>query len=234
MAAVSEVDSLLESGQAAESAGNVREALIRYEAAVKLAPDGALPVLRLATLCHRLRDYQRARQLLELAARLAPDDPEIAFRLGAASEALGDREAAGVAYERTMVLAPAAWQTWFLIGRQHRQLGRVDVARAAYRKALESAPEQPDVLAEMGSLAWETGRAEEALPYLEAAARANRTDPGLALQLGLAYLHRRDLVAAQAALLDAKHLDPGDRLIDNALQDLTAQKKRNSRRKRAA
>lgn len=232
--AVTEVDSLLHSGQAAEAAGNVREALIRYEAAAKLAPDQPLPMLRLAVLCHRLRDYERARQLLLRAVRLSPDDPEIAFRFGATCEALGDRGAAATAYGRTMVLAPAGWQTWFLIGRQHRQLGRGDVARAAYRKALEAEPDQPDVLAEMGSLLWETGRPEEALPYLEAAARTIRTDPGLALQLGVAHLHTHDLVAAQAALLDAKHLDPADRLIDNALQDLAAQKKRKVRRKRAA
>jgi Flp pilus assembly protein TadD len=234
MAVAPEVERLLDSGLTAEAAGNVREALVHYEAAVKLAAGDALPLLRLGVLCHRLRDYERARSLLRRAASLDPGDPEVAFRLGVACEALGDREAAVAAFGRTMVLAPAGWQTWFLIGRQHRQLGRAEVARSAYRKALEVAPEQADVLAEIGSLLWETGNPEAAFPYLEAASRANRTDPGLALQLGLAHLQRNDSVAAQAALLEAKHLDPSDRLIDRALQDLAAQRKRTGRRKRAA
>ena len=235
MAAVTEVERLLDGGQAAEAVGNVREAFIRYEAAVKLASEDATPLLRLAELCHRLRDYQRARTLLERATTLDPNNADVAFRLGAACEAMGDREAAGVAYRRTMVLSPAGWQTWFLIGRQHRQLGRTEVASAAYRKALAGFPDQADVLAEIGSLLLETGRPDQAIPYLEAATRAARTDPGLALQLGLAHLQRDNPVAAQAALLEAKHLDPGDRLIDKALQDLATQKKkRNNRRRKAA
>ncbi len=234
MAAVTEVERLLESGLAAEAAGNVREALIRYEAAVKLASEAAMPALRLGTLCHRLRDYERARQLLERASRLDPNDPEIAFRLGAACDALGDRQAATAAYGRAMVLAPAGWQTWFLIGRQHRQLGRAEVAQSAYRRALAVMPGQPDVLAELGSLLLEIGRPQEALPHLEAAVQATRTDPGLVLQLGLAHLQRGDVVAAQAALLDAKHLDPADRLIDKALQDLATHKRRAHRRRKAA
>jgi tetratricopeptide (TPR) repeat protein len=234
MAAVTEVERLLESGLAAEAAGNVREALIRYEAAVKSAPEAAPPALRLGTLCHRLRDYERARQLLERAAGLDPNDPEIAFRLGAACDALGDRTAATASYGRTMALAPAGWQTWFLIGRQHRQLGRAEVAQAAYRRALATLPEQPDVLAELGSLLLEIGRPLEALPYLEAAVKATRTDAGLALQLGLAYLQHDDVIAAQAVLLDAKHLDPADRLVDKALQDLASHKKRARRNRKAA
>jgi tetratricopeptide (TPR) repeat protein len=234
MAAVTEVERLLQSGLAAEAAGNVREALIRYEAAVKLAPEAATPALRLGTLSHRLRDYERARQLLERAAGLDPNDPDIAFRLGAACDALGDRTAAAAAYGRTMALAPAGWQTWFLIGRQHRQLGRAEVAQAAYRRALAIIPDQPDVLAELGSLLLEIGRPQEALPYLEAAVQATRTDAGLVLQLGLAYLQQDDVVAAQGVLLDAKHLDPADRLVDKALQDLANHKKRARRNRKAA
>ncbi len=90
------------------------------------------------------------------------------------------------------------------------------------------------MLAELGSLLLEIGRPQEALPYLEAAVQATRTDAGLALQLGLAYLQLDDVMAAQAVLLDAKHLDPADRLVDKALQDLANQRKRARRNRKAA
>src|SRR6202048_5614136 len=93
-----EIDRLLESGRLAESEGNVREALVRFEAAVKLAADEALPRLGLGALCHRIRDYARARAALEEATRLDPDNAEVAFRLGLTCDALGDREKAAAPF----------------------------------------------------------------------------------------------------------------------------------------
>ena len=88
---------LMESAAEAESQGNVREALIRYEAAIKVAPEEPLTHLRLGVLCHRLRDYRRAQQVLARAARLAPEDAEVAFWEGRAQDALGVlRPAVGV------------------------------------------------------------------------------------------------------------------------------------------
>src|SRR5438445_11973086 len=107
MALSDEASRLLESAAEAESQGNVREAQVRYEAAIKVAPEETTPHLRLGILCHRLRDYRRARQLLARAAGLAPDDPDAAFWEGRAHDALGDRESAMAAYRRTMTLAPA-------------------------------------------------------------------------------------------------------------------------------
>jgi Flp pilus assembly protein TadD len=162
---------------------------------------------------------------------LAPDDPDVAFRLGLTCDAEGDRVKAQECYRRAANLAPGSWQTWFLIGREHRHLGHAEVAMVAYRRALEIAGEEADVLAELGSLLFEMGRLEEAFPYIERAAKACPIDAGMALQLGLAYAARNELVAAQRLLTNAKHLDPSDRRIDLALQDLALQK-RGERRKR--
>ena len=118
-----EAERLLETGRRAESEGNVREALVCYQAAATLAPEEALPWLRLGTLCHRTRDFARARQVLDESTRIDPDHPDVAFRLGLTCDAVGDRERAKAAYTRTMLLAPTSWQTWYLIGRDHRLLG---------------------------------------------------------------------------------------------------------------
>lgn len=229
-----ELDAVLSNGLAAEAEGNVREAMARYEAAVKLASDQTAPRLRLGTLCHRLRDYDRARAVLQEASQLDPGDAEVAFRLGMTLDALGLRTEAREAYTRTMMLAPSAWQTWFLIGRDHRQLGNAEVARLAFRRGLGQAPEEPDLLAELGSLLWEMGRRDDAYSLIEQAARACPVDPAIRLQLGLADLERGDLLAAQRNLTLAKHLDPGNRRIDLALEQLALARKQRPRKKRAA
>jgi Flp pilus assembly protein TadD len=229
-----ETERLLESGQQAEAEGNVREALVRYEAAVKLASTEALPRLRLGTVYHRLRDYTRARELLEEASRLDPENADVAFRLGVTCDALGDREPARVAYSRTMMLAPSSWQTWFLIGRDHRQLGHTGVARLAYLRAVEASANEPEVLAELGTLLWEMGMRDDAFPFLERAALTCPVDPGFSLQLGLAEMERGQLAAAQRHVMRAKHLDPSDRRIDVALQDLAVRRNAARKGKRAA
>ncbi|HXN02494.1 MAG TPA: tetratricopeptide repeat protein [Candidatus Dormibacteraeota bacterium] len=229
-----ETERLLESGRQAETEGNVREALVRYEAAVKLAGTEALPRLRLGTVCHRLRAYARAREVLEEASRSDPENAEVAFRLGLTCDALGDREQARVAYSRTMMLAPSSWQTWFLIGRDHRQLGHTEVARLAYRRALNESPDEPEVLAELGTLLWEMGMRDDAFPFLERAALTCPVDAGFSLQLGLAEMERGQLAAAQRHVMGAKHLDPSDRRIDVALQDLASRRRTARKGKRAA
>ena len=225
---------MLVNGRAAEAEGNVREAMVRYEAAVKVAPDQAGARLPLGILCHRLGDYTRARAVLDEARRLDPNNAEVSFRLGLTLDALGLRTEAREAYTRTMMLAPSAWQTWFLIGRDHRQLGHAEVARLAYRRGLGQAPDEPDLLSELGSLLWEMGMHDDAYALIEQAAAACPVDPGIRLQLALADLERADLMAAQRNLTLAKHLDPGNRRIDRALEDLALARKQRPHKKRAA
>jgi tetratricopeptide (TPR) repeat protein len=230
----SDVERLVEGGSQAETEGNVREALTHFEAAVGLAGDDAMPRLRLGTLCHRIRDYARALKTLDAATRLDPDNAEVAFRLGLTCDALGDREQAQRAFARAMMLAPSAWQTWFLIGRDHRHLGHLEVARLAYRRALDVAPDAPEVLFELGTLLWEMGMRDDAVVLLENAVARCRVDPGYTLQLGLAEMERDNLRAARRWLTTAKHLDPAERRIDLALQDLALRSKTAPRKHRRA
>jgi len=131
-----------------------------------------------------------------------------------------------------MMLAPSAWQTWFLIGRDHRQLGHAEVARLAYRRALEVGPDEPELLFELGTLLWEMDMRDEGFALLERAVRACPVDPGFTLQLGLVEMERENLMAAHRLLTTAKHLDPAERRIDVALQDLALRRKMPRKRKR--
>src|SRR5256885_3312153 len=229
-----EVERLLESANLAEAEGNLGEALIGFEGAARLAADEALPRLRLGTLRYRIRDYLGAGEALAEAARLDPENAEIAFRLGLTCDALGDREQAQAAFARTMMLAPSSWQTWFLIGRDHRQLGHAEVARLAYRRALDAAPDEPELQYELGTLLWEMGMRDEGFACLERAVRACPVDPAFTLRLALGEMGRANLPAAPRLVATGQHLDPGERRIDLALQDLWLRRKIARKGKRAA
>jgi hypothetical protein len=75
---------------------------------------------------------------------------------------------------------------------------------------------------------------DDAFALLERAAVACPVDPGYTLQLGLAEMARDNLTSARRLLTTAKHLDPAERRIDVALQDLAARSKTPHKRKRAA
>ena len=75
---------------------------------------------------------------------------------------------------------------------------------------------------------------DEAFAFLARAVVACPVDPGYTLQLGLAEMERHNLTAAHRLLTTAKHLDPAERRVDRALQDLALRRKPPRKRKRAA
>ena len=75
---------------------------------------------------------------------------------------------------------------------------------------------------------------DDGFALLERAVLACPIDPGYALQLGLAEMERNKLTAARRLLTTAKHLDPAERRVDLALQDLASRLKAPRKRKRAA
>jgi len=75
---------------------------------------------------------------------------------------------------------------------------------------------------------------DEGFACLERAVLACPVDPAFTLRLALAEMERDNLPAAHRLLTTAKHLDPGERRIDLALQDLWLRRKIVRKGKRAA
>ena len=105
------------------------------------------------------------------------------------------------------------------------------MARLAYLRALEAGPDEPELLFELGTLLWEMDLRDDGFAFLEHAVQACPVDPGFTLQLGLAEMERGNLMAAHRLLTTAKHLDPAERRIDVALQDLALRRKAPRKRK---
>lgn len=216
---------LVARGEAAERAGNVRQAQTYYEAATKLKPPDWTAFQRLGTLCYHARDYDQAVALLKQAVALNPQAPELHFRLGTCFDALGQRELAVQSLQQAVGQAPDSWLPWFAIALEHRRQGQRDVAVAAYRRVLQAEPDQPDTLSDLGSLLRAMGQEAEAFWLGERAYRLCPADPRYVTTYALALMERGELDAAERLLHDARALDPSDRMVARALADLTKRRR---------
>ncbi|MBI4618525.1 MAG: fused MFS/spermidine synthase [Planctomycetes bacterium] len=128
-------------------------------------------------------------EVYEQAWRLAPDDPWLQLRL---AKVLGRRA--------------------------NRQLaaGDVDLAKATFEKAIEARPDFRPVHFQLGSLLYQQGQVEAAMPHLEASGVHEDFAPAL-LWRGRHYASLGQFDRARHVLAEYIRLRPGDPLGHNAL-----------------
>jgi protein O-mannosyl-transferase len=163
-----------------------------YELLVQRRPEEAIPALR-------------------QALALRPDYPEADYNLGNALLDAGRLKEAEAQFRDIVRRRPAFAAAHVNLGNTLYRLRRFREAETAYRRALDLRP-LPEALAGLGNLLSESGRAAEALPYFEQAARLTPGSPDTLYNLGLC-LSRLDRPAqaeeawsraAQAGSLEAR------------------------------
>lgn len=87
-------------------------------------------------------------------------------------------------------------------------LGRTDEAMEALREALKIAPDDPDLNSELGALLMRQKRYAEAVPYLETAAKSDKS-PTAEYRVGFAYLRGGQAEKGEAMLDEAVKANPG-------------------------
>ena len=92
-------------------------------------------------------------------------------------------------------------------GVQHHQAGRHAEAEAAYRQALEAEPHNALVLHQLGTLAMDTGQLERAAEWLEAAVRADESQPAFHANYAVCCRQLNRPAEAEAALRRAIEID---------------------------
>jgi protein O-GlcNAc transferase len=96
--------------------------------------------------------------------------------LGTAYRAEGRQTDALDAFDHSLAIRPGYADAHFNRGNASSSLQRFPESEASYRKALELAPERADVLANLGFVLLQEGRAREALPFVERAASLSPRD----------------------------------------------------------
>ncbi|QDT30340.1 Tetratricopeptide repeat protein [Gimesia panareensis] len=98
-------DRLYELGRALESTGKLEEALLRYEAIVRMEPGDHESIHAVGAINLRLGNNSAAILSLRKAVKLCEDQPDYLVDLGDALFESGDLKGAKVAYERALSLA---------------------------------------------------------------------------------------------------------------------------------
>jgi predicted Zn-dependent protease len=188
----------LDRASLAAQSGEGPEALKQLAAAEKLKP-GPGDRRRMALLFQDLREFERARELLDALIKEAPTDPGLRLDLAALALRSGDRPAALAALAAARERGPGVDQRR-RIASAYQELREFDETRSVLAGLVRDAPRDATALLELAAL--DTRRGERA-PALESLAAAAKLEPDLQERQRMALLYE-----------DLKEFKTARRMID--------------------
>jgi tetratricopeptide (TPR) repeat protein len=196
--------------------GDPAEAIEHFQRAVALDPELASARHNLGVALLAKGNVETALSHLEAAVDLDPGHAAAFLTLADAYQAAGRRAEAASAYQRAWSLDPtlldahARWAALIL------DEGRLEDARRAWLDVVAQRPDQPEALLGLGVVSWMEGRPAAALIHLQAAQRADPSNPQTYLYLGLAWQDLGHLENAADAFEHVLGLTRDPALIDPA------------------
>ncbi|MEN1681597.1 MAG: tetratricopeptide repeat protein [Planctomycetota bacterium] len=153
-------------GVTAMEIGDWREAESLLRKALGASPDDPDARRHLAETLWTRGEQDEALDHMRASAQLEPASAEVAIRLGEMYLASGRAEAAIAEADRAIALDSSVASGWALRGRAHRAVGDGDRALADLHNALHRQPQARDLLADVASLYFESGRRRRELTTL--------------------------------------------------------------------
>jgi protein O-mannosyl-transferase len=148
-------------------AGRAREAIARYEQALRLKPDFAPAHLNLGNALSRMGRLPEAVQHYEEALRLKPDYAEAHYGLGNALTRAGRAREAVAHYEEALRLRPDYPEAHNNLGLLLAQAGRMTAAIAHYEQAFQLDPDYAEAHYNLGTVLLQVGRVSDAMVQFE-------------------------------------------------------------------
>ncbi|HSC86395.1 MAG TPA: tetratricopeptide repeat protein, partial [Polyangiaceae bacterium] len=182
-------------------AGRFGEALARYEAASKAAPQDWEAQLGMVQSMLRLERLEDAAKLLEGLTTAYPKSTPVAYWRGRAKEAIGDRDAAEKAYQAAIDQGDARPElvlAYVALTRLLGQTGRNPEADVVIAQAEKRFPNDPEVYRALGELASSRGAYDAAITQYEKALAIDPQNIGLHFARGVALRQARRFEDASA------------------------------------
>jgi Tfp pilus assembly protein PilF/TolB-like protein len=150
----------------------------------------------------------RLRRLRE-AVRIAPTYTEANLALGQSLIEAGQYEQAAAVLTKVAADHPQASEAQFFLGLASYRAKKFEQAQAAFEFVAQRVP-LIEVYNNLGVVAAQLGKAEQARKYFERAARADSREPDYHYNLGITLYRAGDQAGAQRELKDALALRPQD------------------------
>lgn len=198
--------------------GNPTQALEEIDRLAERFPED-LPRIELvrAQVLLDSNQYQAAYDALTQILHNTPENTEIHYVRGLVAVELGDRATATKDFKFVISKNPKHLQAINALAQTLIDEGHLDEAEVYSDQALNLAPTHPDVLDNMGWLAFKRGKVEEAIPYLARAYQAGR-NPEYAAHLGEALWKSGNQTEAIAIWKAGLQQDPNSAVVLNAMK----------------
>src|SRR6185295_223202 len=135
-----DVDVLLARGAALAQIGDTNGALATFNRALAIDPSNAVAKANVGTVYLLVRDYARARAVMEEALVLDPNVSRAHNALGVIAADTGHLDEAIQHLKRAVELNPREWDTLFNLGKLLRRQGREAEARPYLERFVREAP----------------------------------------------------------------------------------------------
>jgi tetratricopeptide (TPR) repeat protein len=164
-----EAVSLSDLGGVLAAAGRYKEALIEFDAALRVDPRHIVTLVRLGDTLLQMRRYQEALAAYDRALAVSPLVLDALSNRGVALRALKRYQEVLDTYERALTVAPRSFETYYNRGLVLRDLQRYTEALHSFDQALAIVPLHPAILSIRGRTLIDLGRPAEALASLNEA-----------------------------------------------------------------
>jgi Flp pilus assembly protein TadD len=174
-------------GQEEYRRGNLLEAMVHFDQAVRLNPDLAAGRNDLGLGWLKYNQAGEAVSQILAAQKIDPDNPILALNLGRAYFAAGQYDQALASFRLAADLAPDSSAPWVQSGMAALNFSNLELAQRDFENALAIEAGSSQGMLGLGILRYIYGRPAEAVSYLQAASRLAPGDSQPHLYLGLVY-----------------------------------------------
>ena len=199
-------------GALLEPLGRVDDAVVQYREVLARDPYHRDALMAVGKLALRGEDVVAAEQVINNLVARYPTDSGAQILHGRFYAFVGAYREALLALQNAVLLDPSdpleSAEAQYLLGTVYAELGQIDLARHHLENALQLTPENGPSLLQLGLLAANQERAEEALSYFERAVDLMPWDGRAHFRLGEALQYLREMSAAEEALRTAITLNP--------------------------
>lgn len=214
-----------EVGRTALQQGNLQDALIAYQAAIKIRPNSSETQYRIAEIYFQIEEYEKARDAFVAFLVLEPNHIMALNYIGYIYEKLNDFENAAQYYERTLNISENNLYALNHLGLAYKQLNRLDDAESVLRKALTLDPgcERPgneNLHNYLSLIHLDRGEVGEAIAELRESIRLFPRDIWARQQLASLYEDHQRYFEAQLQYQQLLKVDPENLLAATRLQAL--------------